>query len=262
MLLPWHFSINVMHTYEQLIFIMLEGMVVLLACTMMQWWKSDASSQCKQSWGHCLGTGWESTMLRSREKGLSEMSLTCPQLSHWGYFPLLHVLGQRSPGPGVMLGGANTEQISGPLRLLEYEELAVREEGTWGGVCTGVLSSLWPNTRQAQDGTPWRWAKSSCSCCLCVGVARCWETLMIWKTIAGIPLRSKQDQSTECASLRVVVQLPSHVLLFVTPLTAAHQASLSFTVSQSLLKIMFIESVILSHCLILCRPLSPALHLS
>ena len=36
-------------------------------------------------------------------------------------------------------------------------------------------------------------------------------------------------------------QSPSHVQLFATPLTAARQASLSFTVSQSLLKFMSVE---------------------
>ena len=41
----------------------------------------------------------------------------------------------------------------------------------------------------------------------------------------------------------VVVQSLSHVQLFTTPWTAARQASLSFTVSQSLLKLMSIESV-------------------
>ena len=49
------------------------------------------------------------------------------------------------------------------------------------------------------------------------------------------------------------VQLLSHVQLFATPWTAAHQASLSFTVSLSLLKLMFIESVMPSNHLILCR---------
>ena len=39
-----------------------------------------------------------------------------------------------------------------------------------------------------------------------------------------------------------------------TPWTAAHQASLSFTISQSLLKFMSIESVMLSNHLILCHP--------
>ena len=43
--------------------------------------------------------------------------------------------------------------------------------------------------------------------------------------------------------------------LFATPWTAAHQASLSFTITQSLLKLMSIESVMLSDHLILCRPL-------
>ena len=43
--------------------------------------------------------------------------------------------------------------------------------------------------------------------------------------------------------------------LFATPWTAACQASLSFTTSQSLLKLMSIESVMQSNHLILCRPL-------
>ena len=51
------------------------------------------------------------------------------------------------------------------------------------------------------------------------------------------------------------VQSLSHVRLFATPWTAAHQAFLSFTNSQSLLKIMSIESVMPSNHLILCRPL-------
>ena len=51
------------------------------------------------------------------------------------------------------------------------------------------------------------------------------------------------------------VQLLSHILLFATPWTAAHQASLPITNSQSLLKLMYIESVIPSNHLILCRPL-------
>ena len=47
----------------------------------------------------------------------------------------------------------------------------------------------------------------------------------------------------------------SHVPLFATPWTAACQASLSITNSQSLLKLMSIESVMASSHLILCRPL-------
>ena len=47
----------------------------------------------------------------------------------------------------------------------------------------------------------------------------------------------------------------SHVGLFVTPWTAARQASLSITNSGSLLKVMSIESVMPSNHLILCHPL-------
>ena len=52
-----------------------------------------------------------------------------------------------------------------------------------------------------------------------------------------------------------VVQSLSHVRLFVTPLTAAHHASLPFTISQSLLRLMSIESVMPSNHLVLCHPL-------
>ena len=48
------------------------------------------------------------------------------------------------------------------------------------------------------------------------------------------------------------VQSLSHVQLFVTPWTAAHQASLSIINSRSLLKLMFTESVMPSYHLILC----------
>ena len=51
------------------------------------------------------------------------------------------------------------------------------------------------------------------------------------------------------------LQLLSHVRLFATPWTAARQASLSITNSQSLPKLMSIASAIPSNHLILCHPL-------
>ena len=51
----------------------------------------------------------------------------------------------------------------------------------------------------------------------------------------------------------VSVQSLSHVQFFETPWTAPHQASLSFSISQSLLKLMSSESVIPSSHLILCH---------
>ena len=53
----------------------------------------------------------------------------------------------------------------------------------------------------------------------------------------------------------LVLQLLSHVRLFATPWTASHQASLSFTISQNLFKLMSIESMKPSNHLIICHPL-------
>ena len=47
----------------------------------------------------------------------------------------------------------------------------------------------------------------------------------------------------------------SHIGLFPNPWTVAHQAFLSFTISQSWLKLISIESIMPSNHLILCRPL-------
>ena len=53
----------------------------------------------------------------------------------------------------------------------------------------------------------------------------------------------------------VVVQLLSHAQLFATPWTAALQASLSFTISQNLFKLMSMGSMMPSNHLVLCHPL-------
>ena len=60
-------------------------------------------------------------------------------------------------------------------------------------------------------------------------------------------------------SLIVVVQSLIHVPLFVTPETATCQASLSFTASLSLLRLMSIESMMPSNHLTLCRLFSSCL---
>ena len=66
--------------------------------------------------------------------------------------------------------------------------------------------------------------------------------------------RSKHDSYYISAEIAVAQSL-SRVQLFATPCTTACQASLSFTISQSLLKLMSIESVMPSNHLILCHPL-------
>ena len=76
---------------------------------------------------------------------------------------------------------------------------------------------------------------------------------------SGICLTLKIPLSLHLTSLPThnfsSVQLLSCVQVLATPWIAAHQASLSTTNSQSLLKLMSIESVMPSNHLILCRPL-------
>ena len=66
--------------------------------------------------------------------------------------------------------------------------------------------------------------------------------------------RVRHDWATKEQNI-IVVQLLSHVQLFATPWTAAHQAFLSFTTSWSLLKLRSTESVMPSNHLVVCRPL-------
>ena len=69
----------------------------------------------------------------------------------------------------------------------------------------------------------------------------------------GVSQSRKTDDRNIAAA--VVVQLLSRVRLFATPWTAACQASLSFTISQSLPKLISVESVMPSNYLILFSPL-------
>ena len=68
-----------------------------------------------------------------------------------------------------------------------------------------------------------------------------------WHTAPETPVISRV--------LITTTKLLSQVWLFVTPWTAAYQATMSITNSQILLKLMSIESVISSNHLILCCPL-------
>ena len=72
------------------------------------------------------------------------------------------------------------------------------------------------------------------------------------------------DETWRCPDVIVVVQSSSRVLLFATPWTAAHQASLSLPISQSLPTLIFIALVMLSSHLILWCPLlhQPSVFLS
>jgi len=85
------------------------------------------------------------------------------------------------------------------------------------------------------------------------GVAKSRTRLSNWTELNRIPRSITSSKPIHIVT--VVVQWLSHVQLFATPWTAAWQTSLSFTVSQSLLKLMSIKSVMPSNHLILCHPL-------
>ena len=86
--------------------------------------------------------------------------------------------------------------------------------------------------------------------------------LVFWMLSLNQPFHSPLSLSSRGSSiplcfqpLSYLVQLLSHVWLFATPWTIAHQASLPFTISWSLLKLMSFELVMPSNHLILCHPL-------
>ena len=84
---------------------------------------------------------------------------------------------------------------------------------------------------------------------------------MLQKVVYHYCFSSSSPATSPCSfysssfSFVVVVQLLSHVQLFETPWTAACQASLSFTVSQSLFKFVSIELMMPYNHLVLCLPL-------
>ena len=95
------------------------------------------------------------------------------------------------------------------------------------------------------------------------------------ETIGLVPLSASQKEAQMIGTIQrvykesafsytvvVVAQSISYVHLLMTPWAAAHPASLSSTVSQSLLRFMSFESVMLSNNLMLCCPLLFAFNLS
>ena len=85
------------------------------------------------------------------------------------------------------------------------------------------------------------------------GGAYVWSKALKWPYAAG----SRQDIAAVFTSEGAVgvVQLLSCVQIFTTPWIAVCQASLSFTISWSLLKLKSTESVMQSNDLVLCHPL-------
>ena len=87
-------------------------------------------------------------------------------------------------------------------------------------------------------------------CCL---VAKLCPTL--WDSKNCSSWSSSAHRISQARILIAIFQSLSHVWLFATPWTVAWQASLFFTISQSLLRLISIKSVMPSNHLILCHPL-------
>ena len=75
------------------------------------------------------------------------------------------------------------------------------------------------------------------------------------RSFGPIIVASDSTLQTHKASFLLVLQLQSRVQLFANPRTSACQASLSFTISRSLLRLLSIESMMPSKFLVLCHPL-------
>ena len=76
-----------------------------------------------------------------------------------------------------------------------------------------------------------------------------------WSIMRTVPVRQTGCRLIKEHPFLVFVRSLGRVQLFGTAWTAAHQASLSFSISWSLLKFMCIESVMPSNHLTLCHPL-------
>ena len=155
-------------------------------------------------------------------------------------------LGDAGQAPPHPPGGCRTLPLRRAARLGAPESCCLTQPG-WpsfpgqgGGLQTeGGLHMAPRNT--GSDSCPSGLAGSA--------VLASWSCFYIQETGATLMGSTQHRASQE-------VRAPSHrVLLFSLSWTAAHQASLSITNSQSLLKLMSIESVMPSNHLILCRPL-------
>ena len=133
------------------------------------------------------------------------------------------------PGPSLAL-------VLGPflvITLLSHDQLLKRD--LTSGPYFGLQLSLYPASSVSSSPA----FPPSC----CGSWPRCSQPGRVHKSVEGKGLLLSAGQCL------------GHVRLFATPWTTAHQATLSFTISLSLLKLMSIELVMPSSHLILCHPL-------
>ena len=125
------------------------------------------------------------------------------------------------------------------------------------GACLHVGSTSMNAERSGGVCNALRWVDCSC-CCLVAQSCLTLCDLMDLQDAAGQKLRGRQNLRTSVSGKerrQRIIQLISRVRLFTAPWTTARQASLSFTISRSLLKLISIMWVMPPNHLILCRPL-------
>ena len=131
-----------------------------------------------------------------------------------------------------------------------------RHECDWQGCNVGVKGKMWGVRRISREGScSQNYFLESFSGCLVQNELKQKVYVTTEKKRHSFPWKISQNKTNCGLSTLSSVQLLSRVQLFVTPWITARQASLSVTNSQSLLKLMSIESVMPSSHLILCRPL-------
>ena len=161
--------------------------------------------------------------------------------------------GQQGPS---QKGGEKTDGVGEPSQtwIPSKRPSGTPEVGSQWFICQNTVCSLVISSGQNPRGNL-HWPH--CPGALC--------SQGVWSACphSSRSLRSRKAQQTAAHetllqafdSIVAVVQLLTCVQLSATPWTAAHQASLSFIISQSLLKLMSIELVMPSNHLILFRPL-------
>ena len=209
-------------------------------------WLGSATPLALPGWAveNVLMTGWEAVLQRKQQT-------VRPRLIGWGWHPgpedITHSSLRQTRDKYFMSLYSGSETREGRLSELQFPYPQKRDKD----IC--VAGSLWkfndmlnhrvlrwPVTNSVTPQKP----EIKYRCQAPLGKVRCpstheRHTNWFWSKFVII----------------VVVQLLSRVQLFATPWTAAHQASLSFTISRSLLRLMSIESGIQSNHLILCWPL-------
>jgi len=141
-----------------------------------------------------------------------------------------------------------------PQSLPASESFPMSQLFAWGGQSTGVLAlaSFLPKNTQGWSPLEWTgWISLQSKGLSRVFSNTTFQASILWCS-AFFTVQLSHPYMTY--SLRPV-QLLSRVWLFATSWTAAHQTSLSITNSQSLLKLMSIESVMSSNHLTLWCPL-------